>query len=247
MTPGKPLLLLLASLGLAAACSQRPADAPPATASEALSGWAQPPRIQTVTRAQGAVTVTGLAAPGARIVLRGADGAAFAASTDEAGRFDIRIGAPDHDLLLIPETQTGQDAAPAPERLLIVGGAQGPVVMLAPGSAGRRLDGAGALGAVDSDGRMLALSGRAQPGQSVSVTLNGRAVAVAQADATGHWSAVAAPAGGPARLEVGGSVYDYPGEDGAGAIAARAGAGWRLAWDVPSGGRQVTWLPDATG
>lgn len=245
MPSRKRLLSSIVPLALLAACSNARTDqAQPK--GETTIGWAAPPRIDTVRRTpSGGLTVSGRAGPGARVVLRGADGMAFAASADDAGRFDIHMGAPTGDVLLTPETQTGQDAAPAPERLLILGGGQGPMALLAPGAASVRLDGAGALGAVDSDGRVLALSGQAQAGSSVRVTVDGRPGAVAQADAVGRWTAVVGSSTGPARLGVGSQVYDFPGDGGATAQAVRSGAGWRLVWDVPAGGRQVTWLPDA--
>lgn len=246
MPSRKRLLSLIAPLALLAACSGEQTDAA-RPQGDAVAGWATPPRVESVMRTGGGLTVSGQAAPGARVVLRGADGMAFAASADDTGRFDIRMSAPAGDVLLTPETQTGQDAAPAPERLLILAGGQGPIAMLAPGAASRRLDGAGALGAVDSDGRMLALSGRASPGESVRITLNGQPGAVAQANSRGHWTAAVGPANGSARLGVGVRIYDFPGGDGAGPQAARAGQGWRLSWDVPAGGRQVTWLPDLAG
>jgi hypothetical protein len=244
MPSRKRLPSLMIPLALLAACSDGRTDqAQPARV--AAAGWAAPPRIDAVRRTTSGLTVSGLAGPGARVVLRGADGMAFAASADDAGRFDIRMSAPTGDVLLTPETQTGQDAAPAPDRLLILAGGQGPMALLAPGAASLRLDGAGALGAVDSDGRMLALSGLAPVGSTVRITLDGRPGAVAQADARGRWRATVGPSTGPARLGVGTHVYEFPGDGGATAQAVRSGAGWRLAWDVPAGGRQVTWLPDA--
>lgn len=246
MSSRKRLPTLILLLALLAACSSERASPNPAPG-EAASAWATPPRVEAVTRTASGLTVTGHAAPGARVVLRGADGTAFAASADAAGRFDIRMSVPAGDVLLTPETQTGQDASPAPEQLLILAGGQGPIAMLAPGAASRRLDGAGALGAVDSDGRMLALSGRGPADQPVRITLNGRPAAVATADATGRWSAVIGPSTGPARLGVGAGLYDYPGQGEATGQAARAGAGWSLIWLVPAGGRQATWLPDAGG
>lgn len=244
MPSRKRLPSLIALLTLLGACSGE-ASGPETTPGEGQAGWAAPPRIESVSRTAGGLTVSGHAAPNARVVLRGADGAAFAASADGGGRFDIRMTAPAGDLLLIPETQTGQDAAPAPERLLILGDGQGPIALLTPGAASVRLDGAGALGAVDSDGRFLALSGQAQAGSSVRITVDGRPGAVAQADAGGRWTAVVGSSTGPARLGVGPRIYDFPGDGGATAQAARSGAGWRLAWEVPAGGRQITWLPDA--
>jgi len=244
MPSRKRLLSSIMPLALLAACSNARTDQAQPKGETAI-GWAAPPRIDTVRRAPNGLTVSGRAGPGARVVLRGADDMAFAASADDAGRFDILMGAPRGDVLLTPETQTGQDAAPAPERLLILGDGQGPIALLTPGAASVRLDGAGALGAVDSDGRFLALSGQAQAGSSVRITVDGRPGAVAQADAGGRWTAVVGSSTGPARLGVGPRIYDFPGDGGATAQAARSGAGWRLAWEVPAGGRQITWLPDA--
>ena len=246
MSSRKRLLSLIAPLALAAACSGERTD-PAQPAREAEAGWATPPRITAVIQTANGLTASGQAGPGARVVLRGADGMAFAASADDNGRFDIRMRRPAGDVLLTPETQTGQDAAPAPERLLILAGGQGPMALLTPGAASLRLDGAGALGAVDSDGRMLALSGQASPGETVRITLNGRPGAVVRADAGGRWTAAVGPSTGAARLGVGPRLYEFPGDGGAAAQAARSGAGWRLAWQVPAGGRQVTWLPDAGG
>ena len=246
MPSRKRLPSLIASLGFLAACTGERPD-PAAAPDQTVSAWSTPPRVETVIRTAGGLTVSGQAAPDARVVLRGADGAAFAASADAAGRFDIRMNAPAGDVLLTPETQTGQDAAPSPERLLILAGGQGPMAMLSPGAASRRLDGAGLLGAVDSDGRMLALSGRGPAGEAVRITLDGRPAAVATADAAGRWSAVVGPSTGPARLGVGAGLYDYPGAGDSDAGAVRAGRGWRLTWSVPAGGSQSTWLPDLEG
>lgn len=246
MTSRKRLLPMIAPAAflaaLLAACSGEPAD-PRTEAAETVAGWAAPPRVEAVTRTASGLTVSGQASPGARVVLRGGDGLAFAASADDAGRFDIRMSAPAGDVLLTPETQTGQDAAPAPERLLIIAGGQGPMAMLAPGAPSRRLDGSGALGSVDSDGRMLALSGRGPAGQPVRLSLNGRPAAMPTADSAGRWTAVVGPAGA-GRIAVGEAAYDYPGAVEGGAGAARAGAGWSIGWSIPAGGRQTTWLPD---
>lgn len=242
MTSRKRLLSWIAPLTLLAACSDERAD-PKTGAAEAATGWAAPPRVEAVRRTPSGLTVTGQASPGARVVLRGGDGMAFAASADDAGRFDIRMVAPSGDVLLTPETQTGQDSAPAPEQLLIVAGGQGPIAMLAAGAPSRRLDGDGALGSVDSDGRMLALSGRGPAGQPVRISLNGRPAAMPTADAAGRWTAVVGPSGAT-RIGVGEAAFDYPGAVEVGSGASRAGSGWRIGWSIPAGGRQTTWLPD---
>ena len=205
--------------------------------------------IRSVQRVPGGLVFTGQAEPGARVVLRSDTGPAHAAAANNQGRFEIRITAPTGNLLLRPETQVGQDAAPAPERLLIVAGGQGPVAIQRTGGPTRRLDRAPALGAVDSDGRMRLASGRSASG-GVPVDLEaGGEVGRITPDAAGRWSLVLAPSAGPDQISVGGRSFGWPG-DGPGAVGAdtrveRAGTGWRVSWGGPGGGRQVTWLPDA--
>lgn len=230
---------------LATAC------APPATpdrASEvetAAVGWTRPPEIQSVQRAQAGLVFTGEAEPGARVVLRSDSGAAYAAAADDRGRFEIRMAAPAGDLWLQPETQIGQDAAPSPDRLLIVGGGRGPIAILRTGGPTRRLDRAPALGAVDSDGRMRLASGRATGTAPVLVQAAGDSVKVTP-DARGRWSLMLRPADGPDEIQAGAGRFAWPGEAGGGPAprVERAGQGWRVVWTGSGGARQSTWLPD---
>jgi hypothetical protein len=238
------VLLCLAS----AACSPSAAPEPEkARGPAAVEGWARPPMIRSVQRAPGGLVFTGQAEPGARVVLRSDSGPAYAAAADDRGRFEIRMTPPAGDLLLRPETQVGQDAAPAPERLLIVAGGRGPVAILRAGGATRRLDRAPALGAVDSDGRMRLVSGRGAPaGAPVDLQAGGE-TGRATPDASGRWTLVLTPSAGPDEIRVGGRTFTWPGDGAAGAAlrVERAGAGWRVVWSGPAGGRQTTWLPDA--
>lgn len=232
---------------LATAC------APPATpqrveaGNAAAAGWTRPPAIQSVQRAAGSLIFTGEAEPGARVVLRSDSGAAYAAAADGRGRFEIRMTAPAGDLWLRPETQVGQDAAPSPDRLLIVGGGRGPIAILRTGGPTRRLDQAPALGAVDSDGRMRLASGRAAGTAPVLVQAAGESVRVTP-DAEGRWSLMLRPSDAQDEIQAGGGRFAWPGEAGPGAAprVERAGQGWRVAWTGAAGARQSTWLPDAT-
>lgn len=231
---------------LATAC------APPATAPERVAdvesaavGWTRPPEIQSVQRAQASLVFTGEAEPGARVVLRSDAGAAYAAAADGRGRFEIRMAAPAGDLWLRPETQIGQDAAPSPDRLLIVGGGRGPIAILRTGGPTRRLDRAPALGAVDSDGRMRLASGRGMASTPLLVQAAGESVRVTP-DAEGRWSLMLRPSDSPDEIQAGGARFDWPGEARAAAAprVERAGQGWRVAWNGADGARQSTWLPD---
>ena len=76
-------IVIMATLVVAlGACSAgedapaRPADAP------AASAWVQPPRIDAISPNGASLIVRGVAEPGARVVLRGADGAAAAVAAD---------------------------------------------------------------------------------------------------------------------------------------------------------------------
>lgn len=240
----------LAALTCAAAAACSPAATPRPEAPRAqitAGGWTRPPMIRSVQRVANGLVFAGQAEPGARVVLRGESGPAYAAVADDRGRFLIRMTVPAGDLLLRPETQVGQDAAAAPERLLIIAGGRGPVAILRAGGATRRLDRAPALGAVDSDGRMRLVSGwAASGGAPIDLQAGGEAGRVSP-DASGRWNLALNPSAGPDEIRVAGRTFTWPGE-GAGDAALwveRAGAGWRVVWSGPAGGRQTTWLPDA--
>jgi hypothetical protein len=232
----------------AAACVPAPAEQVRERA-EPVGGWARPPVVEGVRRTGSALLVSGVAEPEARVVLRSDDGAAFAAAADSRGRFEIGVPAPSGHLLLRPETQVGQDAALSPDRLLILAAGQGPVVVLRPGGATRRLDAAPPLGAVDSDGRMRLASGRAAPGTAlVEVESGGEAVQVAP-DPQGRWSVILSPAEGPDQIRVAGREFVWPGPAAPSRdlTVDRMEAGWRVRWTGPANARQSTWLPDRTG
>lgn len=245
----RAILSLVAALaGAAAACSPAPPERDK-TGPEAAGGWTRPPAIQRVERAGSALVVSGVAETDARVVLRSDDGAAFAASADSRGRFEIRLPAPEERLLLRPETQVGQDTALSPDRLLILAGGQGPIAVLRAGGPTRRLDAAPALGAIDSDGRMRLASGHVARGtDQVEVRSGGETVQVAP-DAEGRWSVMLAPHDGPDEIQVGGRAFLWPGDAPASAPLSveRLESGWRIQWTGPAGARQSTWLPDTAG
>lgn len=231
-------------MALTASCG---APAPPertGAPGTAASGWTRPPAILSVRRVSASLVFTGEAEPGARVVLRNDSGAAYAAAADGRGGFEIRMAAPAGDLWLQPETQNGQDAAPSPDRLLIVAGGRGPIAILRSGGPTLRLDRAPELGAVDSDGRMRLASGRAAGPEPTVVSAGGESVRVTPA--AGRWSLMLRPTNGPDDIVVGGSRFAWPGESGSGAVprVERAGRGWRAVWTGAGGARQTTWLPD---
>ncbi len=232
------VIALSAASGLAA-CGDGAADTAAAEGA-ATAGWAIPPRIDSVVRAQATLIFKGQAQPGGRVVLRSAEGAAYAAVADDQGRFDIRMATPAGSVTLTPETQVGQEASPAPQRLVILDGGRGAVALLTPGAPARRLSATPSLAAVDADGRSALVSGRAAPGGEVPVQIDDRPAVAVQVGPDGGWS-LPVDGVGPRRIAVGGDVFAYPGAGPAG----RAGEGWRVDWAAPDGARQSTWLPDA--
>jgi len=229
----------------ATACS----PAPPEQAAErtgSAGDWARPPVVEGVERSGSALVVSGVAEPEARVVLRSDEGAAFAATADSRGRFEVGLPTPADHLLLGPETQVGQDAAPSPDRLLVLADGQGPIVVLRPGGPTRRLDAAPVLGAIDSDGRMRLASGRAAPGTMlIEVQSGGETVQVAPGP-DGRWSVMLAPHEGPDQIRVAGREFIWPGPATASRDLAveRMESGWRVGWTGPGNARQSTWLPD---
>jgi hypothetical protein len=235
-----------AAFAALAGCMPAPQQ-PERDAAGNATGWTQPPQILAVRRAQASLIFSGQAEPGARVVLRNDEGAAYAAAADPDGRFEIRMAAPSDLLLLRPETQVGQDAAASPDRLLIIAGGRGPIAILRSGGPTRRLDPAPALGAIDSDAQSLLASGRTgTAGQAVDVS-SGRNALEVQSGQAGLWSVLLDTVAPNSVVTVGGQTFVWPGPgaDTPDLKVERAGAGWRVGWTGPRGARQWTWLPDA--
>lgn len=215
-------------------------------------GWTASPRITAVERQGAGLVVRGDAPPGARVVLRGDQDAAFAAGADAAGRFELLVGALPSTMLLTPEVQVGPSPAPGPEQLVLAGdGARDGAILAAlliEGGASRRLSVGPALDSVDGDGQGLVVAGRARPDARVSVSVDGGATVEVVADPGGRWTAPLSGVGDrAANIRVGGAAFAYPGPaagEGVGRIE-RSGAGWRLTRRLSPSARQTSWFPDA--
>ncbi|QYF87722.1 hypothetical protein [Brevundimonas sp. PAMC22021] len=180
------------------------------------------------------------------MVLRGAAGDAQAVSADAQGRFELTAPTPAAAALFSLAVQTGEETAVAPERLVVLDGGRGPIAVLSAGEASVRLDRAGPLGAVDSDGAAMILSGLLAGGRAPAVALDDQPLADA-IRAGAIWRIDAPAASGPRRITLGDRTYLYPGVARVteSFLAERAGEGWRIGWGTPQGGHQTTWLPDA--
>lgn len=235
----KRLGLLLCAVGALTGC-QAPSSSRDDASAEP-SAWLRPPQIDSVRREGGRAIVSGRADPGARVVLRGEAGAAFAAAADREGRFVVRVAETGGDLILTPEVQNGQDAAASPDRLALL--ASGASALLRAGGATWRLDPpAEALDVVDFDGQVILASGRASAGEPVTVKASGQTLS-ANTDAQGRWSLIL-PAG-TLGFSVGTAAYVLPSwvNDG----ISPSNTGQTVNWHTSDGVLQQSWLPQNSG
>ena len=241
----RQMIAMTVAVLAAAGCSDQQGGVAGPTGADEASPWVRPPLIDGVSWNGGVLVVRGAAGPNARVVLRAVDAAAVAASADGAGRFEIRLPPLHGDVRLTPEVQVGEDAAVSPETLVVIQGGAGPVVLIAAGQPTLRLNSAGGLDAVDSDGATLMASGQAE-GAAPAVTINGTDL-TAVSIGRGRWRAVTGRADAAA-ITVDGKSFAYPGAgDATGFAIARAGQGWRITWPISPNGRQTAWLPDRGG
>ncbi|CAN5402494.1 hypothetical protein BH09PSE1_BH09PSE1_10860 [soil metagenome] len=244
-TRGGWTLLASACVLALAACSS-PARQPTQASAEA-SDWVTTPMIRSAERTGQGLTLRGMAAPAGRVVVRGASGVAYATGADDQGRFALSIGAPATDTLFVVETQVGQEAIPAPYRLLVAAGPGGPIALLTPGGPSRRLDQTGPLDVVDGDGRALLASGRAGPCAVVPVSQGGGAPVSLRTGLDGRW--VDQMDAGATSISVGGRSYVRPSSSPPSAatpLSVTPVPGGRLVnWGTPGGASQQSWFPDA--
>ncbi len=217
-------------------------QAQPEAKATPVTGWVMSPDIDGVAASGRELIVRGQASPLGRVVVSGAGDLAYAVGADAQGRFELRVPRPAQDTLFEVEARVGQEGFPAPYRLLIGADPQSPIALLAVGAPTQRLDPGPGLDAVDSDGRATFISGRAAPG--AEVVIEGDVGRKATADQSGRWR-LAGPGAGAAPIRIGGVTYSPSPAMTTPGVLERSGAGWRIAWTSPGGGRQSTWFPDA--
>lgn len=243
---------LIATLGAAlliTACTPDDPQAPAASAAAATSAWMAPPLFDAAEFADGAVIVSGRAAPGQRIVLTDRTGLAAAASADDQGAFAIRLVLGANLTLWRIDVARGAQEARTGQWLAVSGG-QASAVILRAGAAARPVGPAGLLATADYDGGGLLVGGRVMPGQPVQVDLNGGPPQTVQGDEQGWIQArFAAVSPGPHRLRARGPTGEQeisltlaaPSGD---ARARREGGALRIDWPTPGGAGQATWVFD---
>lgn len=239
-------LILLWVAGLVAGCSPPPASEAPV--GQIQSDWTATPLVKVILRTSQGVRVSGSTSPQGRVVLRGGDGPAYATGSDEEGRFSLVIDRPVRDTLFIVESRRGEQVALAPYQVLITADERGPIALVGEGSATLRLDTAGPLDAIDSDGRALLASGRAPPQSEVIVRIGSRMAVPVVSNGEGRWSLnLMLDGAGPVEVVVGERRYTYPGPgaspgDG-GLVFGSAGGGWQMVRSLSPASWQSSWFP----
>ena len=239
-------LILFSVAGLAAGCGSPTETNMPV--GQEQSDWTATPVVKVVLRTAQGVRVSGSTSPQGRVVLRGGDGPAYATGSDEEGRFSMVIDRPTRDGLFVVESRRGEQVALAPYEVLIAADERGPIALVGEGTATLRLDSAGPLDAIDSDGRALLASGRAPPQSEVLVRIGERMPLPVVSNAEGRWSLnLMLDGAGPITVVVGERRYVYPGPGSPPAegapVLASVGEGWQIVRSLAPGSWQSSWFP----
>lgn len=256
MFPAPFRLVLLLALAAASACAPRPetgsAAAPDAPAE---AGYLTPPVILTATAAPAGVTLTGRAAPEARVRLATPAGDASVVVADREGRWSLALP-PAQDARIYGLSMTLGARQVQSQGYLLVTPA-GRAAMLRAGAGAVRLDrpGGHGIGAFDFDrGGGAVISGWAPARAVVLVRLDGDQAAEGRADEAGRFEVPLPPIGGGVhRLQVYGDGFQDEARVQTAAAAPLAGgplrsqlsdSGLRADWMTPGGGVQSTVLID---
>lgn len=244
------LLVPFLALGLLAGCSREPEEAPQTAVQNAA--YATPPAIRSVTAGAGGLEISGLAEAGERIRLIEMDGTAHGVTAGENGAFSLTLPATGpQDRLIAVNVQRAGRAVSADGWLFSPASAPERAVMLRPGGASLPVGQAPLIAAIDVDGAGgVAVSGVTEPGVEVEVRVDGVRSGRAQADPTGRWSlALETPlaAGQHRFLAVSSSQLERTVDLAAVRPAtpletAAFEGGVRVAWALPGGGAQTTYI-----
>lgn len=247
-----PLIAVLTVAGCGGGA--REAEAPAAQ----QDAYVSPPAVTTVRASEtGALAITGSAEAGERIRLIEMNGTAHGVTADDQGDFELILnGAAPADRLFSVNVQRGGQAIPADGWLLSPAAAPERAVMLRPGGASLPVGRAPLLAVVDVDaGGGVALSGVAEPGAEVEVRIDGLRQGSTEADAAGRWSLVPGAtltAGEHRVLVIAGTQIEHtldltPVRPTGPVQTATVPGALRVAWGLPGGGAQTTFvlLPSA--
>lgn len=245
------VFLTIAAVLLLAGCG-RGGGASGALTPEAAAGYLGAPVAANAAFAPDGVALSGQAAPRAQVRLATPQGQAWTATADRNGAWSLRLPMTAGPQILGLSMTAGGRRIQA-EGYVLVGNAQ--AALLRPGAGALRLDGAGrGVTAVDFDRQGSGVvSGRAAPGATVALRLDGRYAGDARADEAGRFSLPLAELS-PAthQLQVVGDGFDSrvtldaapPPPLAEGPLRSQfSPAGLRADWLTPGGGVQSTFLP----
>lgn len=243
-------LVMLVGL-LLAACTP---DAAPTDVEADAPAYTAPPVADRVLAGEaGQVTAEGRAGPDERVRVIQMDGTAHGVTADGAGNFSISVPAASaaDRLFNLSVDRSGQSVS-SDGWLFSPMAAPSRAVMLRIGGASLPVGPAPLLAVVDMDaGGGVALSGRADPGTTVHVTVDGEAMGTAQADQGGRWFVVLTSTVTPGLHRLVASAGDQQmardvmlvPQHGEGPLEASPVDGAvRIAWALPGGGSQTTWI-----
>lgn len=250
-------ILMAPVVALLAACGGPPAPDAAATtaAAEADGGYLRTPALAGARVEGGALLLEGAAAPGARVTLADAGGAAQA-TADAAGRWRLTLPLPGAPRLLAVSAALEDRIARGPGDLFLTPDGRAAVLRAGGGAMTLAAGGPARVTAFDFDREGAAIvSGSAPAGAALSVRIDGRQAATGRAGADGRFSLTPSqPIGrGTHRIEVVGDSFlavaevDATPETPAAGTAFQARAlpqGMRVDWTTPGGGVQSTWILD---
>jgi len=227
----------------------------------AEAGYLPPPRLVSVVRSPTSVMLMGSASPKARVELMAPEGETMTVQANGAGAWRLILPAVTRPRMFAMEARLSD---PAPngrvvhsEGALILDPQSAPPAVLVRAGAGALVFAARtvrpSLDALDYDpGGFSAAAGRARPGASVRLMMDGQLAGVGQADAGGRFSILAANR----RLPFGTHTALVQSLDGQDERRFEISApeptltpayevdpipgGWRLEWAIPGGGIQTT-------
>ncbi len=227
----------------------------------AEAGYLPPPRLVSVVRSPTAVMLMGSATPGGRVELMAPEGDSLAVQANPAGAWRLTLPAVSRPRMFALQARARAPASDArlvhSEGALILIPNSGPPALLVRAGAGALVFAARVdrplLDALDYDpGGFSAAAGRARPGSTVRLMIDGALAGVGQADAGGRYAILAAnrrlPFGAHLAL-----VQSGDGQDERRFTISPPGPtlttpykvdptpdGWRLEWAIPGNGVQTT-------
>lgn len=245
-------IAMVAMATLIGACSPGPTQS---TDSEVMQpAYAAPPvAVAVETASQAGLTIRGRAGPDERVRLIQMDGTAHGVTAGGDGAFAITV--PDRtptDLLFNLSVERAGQSVSSDGWLFSPGAAPTRAVMLRAGGASLPVGAAPLLATIDMDpGGGAALAGRAEPGAMVAISIDGQSLGRVEAGDSGVWFMVLPSALSPGSHVLVASVGEQQARAELNLVSVRPeGAletvavpnGVRVAWGLPGGGSQTTWI-----